>query len=100
MAAMDAVIEQSGAGRDEWRAMKANDRPNLRGASTYIDSPRHANYVDVAVYRRVLSEIREKFGWPDPDDALYGPLDRGGEEAADNAEAGRAVFESSMAEAD
>ena len=86
MAAMDAVIEQSGAGRDEWRAMKASDRPNLRGASTYIDSPRHANYVDVTVYRRVLSEIREKFGWPDPDDALYGPLDRGGEEAVDNAE--------------
>ena len=71
MAAMDAYIEQSGAGREEWTAMKAGDRPNLRGASHYIDSPRHANYVDVSVYRRILSEIREKFGWPDPDHSLY-----------------------------
>jgi hypothetical protein len=54
--------------------MKAEDQPNLRGAMTYVDSPRHANYVDVAVYRRILSEIRERFGWPDPDDSLYESL--------------------------
>jgi hypothetical protein len=77
MVAMDAVIEQSGAGREAWRRMKAGDRPDLRGASTYIDSPRHANYVDVTVYRRVLAEIRERFGWPDPDDALYRSLEGG-----------------------
>jgi len=53
----------------------------LRGASTYVDSPRHANYVDVTVYRRVLSEIREIFGWPDPSDELYRPLDLGGGDA-------------------
>jgi hypothetical protein len=76
MAAMDAYIEQSGHGLEAWRRMKAEDQPNLRGAMTYIDSPRHANYVDVAVYRRVLSEIRERFGWPDPDDQLYQPLRR------------------------
>ena len=74
MAAMDAYIEQSGAGRAEWTAMKATDRPNLRGTQHYIDSPRHANYVEVGTYRRVLSEIREKFGWPDPDHGLYESL--------------------------
>lgn len=77
MVAMDAVIEQSGANRETWRSMKAEGRPDLRGASTYVDSPRHANYVDVTVYRRVLSEIRQAFGWPDPNDALYRPLDKG-----------------------
>jgi hypothetical protein len=71
MAAMDAYIAQSGVGRDAWSRMKAEHRPNLRGASHYIDSPRHANYVDVTVYRRVLAEIREQFSWPDPSDALY-----------------------------
>jgi cation diffusion facilitator CzcD-associated flavoprotein CzcO len=71
MTAMDAHIRQSGEGLERWTRMKAEDHPNLRGAMTYVDSPRHANYVDVAVYRRVLSEIRERFGWPDPDDALY-----------------------------
>jgi amino acid transporter len=76
MVAMDAVIEQSGIERETWRRMKAEARPDLRGASTYVDSPRHANYVDVSVYRRVLSEIRQTFRWPDPSDALYRPLDR------------------------
>lgn len=74
MAAMDAYIEQSGAGREEWTRMKADHHPNLRGDINYIDSPRHANYVNVAVYRRTLAEIREKFGWPDPDNALYAAL--------------------------
>ncbi len=74
MTAMDAYLRQSGQGLAEWTRMKAEDRPNLRGAMNYVDSPRHANYVDVAVYRRLLSEIRERFGWPDPDDQLYQPL--------------------------
>jgi len=76
MVAMDAVLDQSGVGQGVWAGMKAEDQPDLRGASTYVDSPRHANYVDVTVYRRVLSEIRETFGWPDPSDGLYRPLDR------------------------
>lgn len=74
MAAMDAYLRQAGTRYAEWNEMKRNDRPNLRGTKHYIDSPRHANYVDVAVYMRVLSEIRERFGWPDPDDALYAPM--------------------------
>lgn len=76
MAAMDAVIEQSGIDLDRWQQMKAEDQPNLRGESTYVDSPRHANYVEVNTYRRKLSEIRESFGWPDPSDDLYRPLYR------------------------
>jgi len=74
MAALDAYIEQSGISRDEWRRMKAEGRPDLRGASRYIESPRHTAYVNVGVYRKVLAEIRRKFGWPDPDDALYTPM--------------------------
>jgi cation diffusion facilitator CzcD-associated flavoprotein CzcO len=74
MVAMDATLEA--LGDEEWRRMKREDRPDLRGASTYVESARHANYVDVGVYRRILSEVRERFGWPDPSDALYRPLDR------------------------
>jgi len=76
MAAMDAYIRQSGAGAEEWSALKANDRPNLRGTVNYIDSPRHANYVEVSVYRRTLAGLREKFAWPDPDNHLYSVLRR------------------------
>jgi amino acid transporter len=74
MAAMDAWIGQNGANTAAWTELKRTGRPNLRGKTNYIDSPRHANYVDVAVYRRVLADLRERFGWPDPDDALYAPL--------------------------
>jgi amino acid transporter len=74
MAAMDAYLRQSGDHYAEWSRMKSDDHPNLRGTKHYIDTPRHANYVDAEVYRRILSEIRERFGWPDPDDALYQSL--------------------------
>jgi hypothetical protein len=74
MAAMDAYIRRSGVGAAEWMALKANDRPNLRGTMNYIDSPRHANYVEVSVYRRFLSQLREKFAWPDPSNELYAPM--------------------------
>ena len=74
MTAMDAFIRASGHGLDDWTRKKREDRPDLRGAMTYVDSPRHANYVDVSIYRRVLSQVRERFGWPDPEDALYAPM--------------------------
>jgi hypothetical protein len=76
MAAMDAYIQQSGVGLADWQALKANHRPNLRGTVSYIDSPRHANYVEVGVYRRTLAAIREQFGWPDPDHRIYSALRR------------------------
>ena len=74
MVAMDAYVRQSGKGLAAWTAMKAHDRPNLRGAMNYVDSPRHANYVDAEAYRRTLYEIREKFGWPDPGPGTYESL--------------------------
>jgi amino acid transporter len=74
MAAMDAYIRQSGQGLEEWNHMKAEHYPDLRGGNRYVDSPRHANYVNVAIYRSLLSEIREKFGWIDPGHSTYDPL--------------------------
>jgi amino acid transporter len=74
MVAMDAHLMEAGTGLAAWQHMKANDTPNLRGTMTYIDSPRHANYVDAPTYRRVLSEIRARFGWFDPTDSTYDSL--------------------------
>jgi cation diffusion facilitator CzcD-associated flavoprotein CzcO/amino acid transporter len=76
MVALDAYIEQSGQGLDTWLQMKASHVPNLRGKMTYIDSPRHANYVDAPTFRRTLAEIRAQFGWFDPTDATYRGLER------------------------
>ncbi|WP_422005081.1 flavin-containing monooxygenase [Pyruvatibacter mobilis] len=71
MIAMDAFIEQTGDRRDEWRRMKAEDRPNMRGTMSYIDSPRHTNYVDVQTYRDILYDTYSRFDWPQPSDGLY-----------------------------
>jgi amino acid transporter len=71
MLVMDANIRETGVGLEAWTRLKAEDRPNLRGAMTYVNSPRHANYVEVATYRRVLAELRAQFGWFDPDGATY-----------------------------
>jgi cation diffusion facilitator CzcD-associated flavoprotein CzcO/spore maturation protein SpmA len=74
MAVLDAYIEQSGEGLEMWLKMKAFDQPNLRGKMKYIDSPRHANYVDAPTFRRTLAEIRARFGWFDPTHSTYQSL--------------------------
>ncbi|MGH8238537.1 MAG: NAD(P)/FAD-dependent oxidoreductase, partial [Steroidobacteraceae bacterium] len=78
MVAMDAHIRQTGVALAEWSRIKAAHRPNLRGAMSYVDSPRHVSYVEVDTYRRVLAEIREQFGWPDPGPRTYDSLRRSG----------------------
>ena len=74
MLVMDANIRQTGQGLEAWTRMKAEHRPNLRGGMSYVSSPRHANYVEVATYRRTLAEIRAQFGWFDPDGHTYDAL--------------------------
>lgn len=74
MLVMDANIRQTGQGLEAWTRMKAEHQPNLRGAMTYVNSPRHANYVEVATYRRTLGEIRAQFGWFDPGPHTYDGL--------------------------
>ena len=71
---MDANIRETGVGLEEWTRMKAEHRPNLRGGMDYVNSPRHANYVEVGTYRRTLAEIHAQFGWFDPDAHTYDRL--------------------------
>jgi len=42
--------------------LKKSHHPDLSGGHHYIDSERHANYVDVATYRATLSNVKEKIG--------------------------------------
>jgi hypothetical protein len=71
---MDAYIRQAGDGLERWRETKAGHRPNLRGQMNYLDSPRHTNYVEVGTYRRVISEAKAAYGWPDPTPQTYEAL--------------------------
>ena len=53
----------------QWSALKASDDPDLRGGMTYVDSPRHASYVESATYQAYLAELRARFGLGNPSDA-------------------------------
>jgi hypothetical protein len=67
----DIKATLSGESKRRLRELKADHQPNLRGEMSYIDSPRHANYVEVHTYMHVLDELRTEFGWPAPDDEFY-----------------------------
>jgi hypothetical protein len=62
--------------------LRRNDFPDLRGGHHYLDSARHANYVEAATYARTLASLRHRLGWPDPTDDFYQSLRVSGTAAA------------------
>ncbi len=56
------------------RRLKAEDVPDLRGGIAYVDSPRHASYVDSATYQAYLATLRDRFGHPDLGEHTYDRL--------------------------
>ena len=42
--------------RSAFDALRATDRPHLRGSRQYLDSPRHAYYVKGDVYEKALNK--------------------------------------------
>jgi cation diffusion facilitator CzcD-associated flavoprotein CzcO len=63
---LDATARELGGGVwASWRERKAADRPDLRGGKTYVDSRRHANYVDAMTYQVVLADLRDRYGLGD-----------------------------------
>jgi hypothetical protein len=67
----DIKATLSGEQKQRLRELKASHRPDLRGEMQYVNSPRHANYVEVHTYMHVLDELRAELGWPAPDDTFY-----------------------------
>ncbi|CAN5271785.1 NAD(P)-binding domain-containing protein [soil metagenome] len=64
LVAMDLTLE--GADKEAFAEMKRTHFPNLRGDVGYLDTPRHADYVETHTYQAVLADIRKQFGVPDP----------------------------------
>lgn len=55
-----ALLVSDSATRQRFTEIKASYQPDTRGGRVYIDSPRHANYVERDAYRRALTDIRER----------------------------------------
>jgi amino acid transporter len=73
---IDIRARETGQNRDALMKLKKADQPDLRGGIAYIDSPRHANYVESHTYQQYLAEIRDRFEWPDIDENTYDDLRR------------------------
>jgi hypothetical protein len=42
-----------------------DDRPDLTGGVRYINSERHADYVEINAYRKQIKRVRRRMGWPE-----------------------------------
>ena len=68
---MDIRARETGVHQHELRELKRSDHPDLRGGVAYLDSPRHANYVENHTYQTYLADLRDRFDWPDPGETSY-----------------------------
>jgi hypothetical protein len=71
---IDVNARETGVRKDELTHLKRTDRPDLRGGVAYVDSPRHANYVERTTYMAYLADFRDRFGWHDVDHRTYESL--------------------------
>ena len=72
---IDIHARETGERKSQLEELKRDDTPDLRGGMKYVDSPRHANYVERGTYLNYIAAFRERFGWPDLDENSYAELE-------------------------
>ncbi len=60
----DATAPSGSATAQAFQDLKANHHPDLRGGRRYIDTDRHADYVEIKAYRKILAKVGKKVGLP------------------------------------
>ncbi|MGF1664059.1 MAG: flavin-containing monooxygenase [Kineosporiaceae bacterium] len=58
----DATAPDGSPLRREMDELRRHHRPDLQGGRRYLNSPRHADYVDGGTYRAVLREVKRRIG--------------------------------------
>lgn len=58
----DATAATDSALRQKLNALKQSHHPDLKAGHKYINTARHANYVDVDRYLKVLGQVKRKIG--------------------------------------
>lgn len=71
MIVIDIRARETGQFHEEFRSLKLSDFPDLSGGMTYVDSDRHATYVQVDTYVDYLAALRDRFEWADLDAETY-----------------------------
>ena len=70
-------IRATDSDKQRLHELRQTHHPDLRGGMDYIDTPRHANYVETHTYQHVLAELRDSFGLDAVDENTHTAL-RGG----------------------
>ena len=60
----DATAPPGSATARAFQDLKANHHPDVRGGRRYIDTDRHADYVEIKAYRKILAQVGKKVGLP------------------------------------
>jgi hypothetical protein len=68
---MDIRARETGTHKADLARLKSDDTPDLSGGMRYLDSPRHASYVNSQAYQAYLAELRDRFDWPDVTETTY-----------------------------
>jgi hypothetical protein len=71
---MDIRARETGTGKADLDQLKRDDLPDLSGGMRYLDSPRHASYVNSHAYQAYLAELRDRFNWPDTTEQTYAAM--------------------------
>ena len=71
MIVADIHARESGVRRELLDRLRDSHFPDLRGGKAYVESPRHAAYVDKDTYRDVLMSLLRDLGWPAPTDQSF-----------------------------
>lgn len=58
----DATADPSSQISKSMADLKKTHRPNLTAGRKYVDSARHANYVEVELYLATLADVKERLG--------------------------------------
>ena len=59
-----------------WQRYAAHEQVDLTHGTRLIDTPRHANYLNVRSYLTLLEKVSRRWGWTAPDPARYQPQRR------------------------
>jgi hypothetical protein len=75
------AARQAGRSADVDRLVR-NDRPDLSGGIHFVGSDRHATYVEISAYRKHMTKVRQRLGWPDLADGVFDRLRTSASEGA------------------
>lgn len=69
-----AIVARETGRSDALDRLVREDNPDLSGGISFVDSARHATYVESTAYRRQMKRLRRQLQWPALSDGCFDRL--------------------------